>query len=259
MVQHTIAGVGFTAFVVTTAIVGLNSPSGQQVATAETVLATPAAAPAALAPELAQELAAAAARAKLEQAAARSAKQAKLAARAARQANRRAKTLAHAGKSVAAEEARLKAAAAKAAAEAAAAARARAAAARARAAAAKKAADAAAEKRRATTNRGYLPGTNDPKEMARQIMRNKYGYGADQFSCFNNIIMRESMWDVHATNPSSGAYGIPQALPGSKMATVAPDWRHNPATQIIWAIEYMDDRYGSPCEAWTFKRSHGWY
>jgi SLT domain-containing protein len=71
--------------------------------------------------------------------------------------------------------------------------------------------------------------------------------------------MRESKWDVNATNPSSGAYGIPQALPGSKMATIASDWRTNPATQIIWGIEYMKDRYGSPCSAWGFKSSHGWY
>ena len=70
-------------------------------------------------------------------------------------------------------------------------------------------------------NRGYEPGTTDPREIARQILKNKYGYGASQFTCFNNIIMRESMWKVNATNPSSGAYGIPQALPGSKMATIA--------------------------------------
>ena len=59
--------------------------------------------------------------------------------------------------------------------------------------------------------------------------------------------------------PDSGAYGIPQALPGSKMATIASDWRTNPATQIIWGIEYMKKRYGSPCGAKGFKASHGWY
>ena len=113
--------------------------------------------------------------------------------------------------------------------------------------------------KRALANRGYKPGVTDPREMARQILKNKYGYGESQFDCFNNIIMRESMWRVNATNPSSGAYGIPQALPGSKMATVAGDWRTNPATQIIWGIEYMKKRYGSPCGAWGFKSSHGWY
>jgi hypothetical protein len=127
------------------------------------------------------------------------------------------------------------------------------------AAAAKRAAEEKAARERALRNRGYQPGVTDPKEMARQILKNKYGYGSNQFDCFNNIIMRESMWRVDATNPSSGAYGIPQALPGSKMATVASDWRTNPATQIIWGIEYMKDRYGSPCAAWSFKSANGWY
>jgi hypothetical protein len=127
------------------------------------------------------------------------------------------------------------------------------------AAAAKKAAEEKAALKRALENRGYEPGVTDPKEIARQILKNKYGFGASQFNCFNNIIMRESMWRVNATNPSSGAYGIPQALPGSKMATIASDWRTNPATQIIWGIEYMKDRYGSPCAAWNFKSARGWY
>ena len=192
-------------------------------------------------------MASAAARADRE--ADRSAARATLAVAAAKQASRRAKALAKHGKSVAAEEARLKAAAA----------RARAAAARARAAAAKAKAEREAARQRALANRGYHPGTTDPREMARQILRNKYGYGEEQYSCFNNIIIRESMWNIHATNPSSGAYGIPQALPGSKMASVGSDWRTNPATQIIWGIGYMRDRYVSPCEAWTFKRAHGWY
>ena len=126
-------------------------------------------------------------------------------------------------------------------------------------AAAKKAAAEAAERKRALANRGYLPGTTDPREIARQILKNKYGYGDSDFDCFNNIIIRESMWDIDATNPSSGAYGIPQALPGSKMASAGSDWRTNPATQIIWAIGYMEDRYGSPCAAWSFKRANGWY
>ncbi len=258
MVSHTIAGVGFTAFVVTTAIVGLSSPAGQQVAVAEPVLATPAVPSVELTSASEDDLAAAAARA-----AEQSAEQAKLAATAAKLSSQRAKTLARRGKSVTAQEAKLKAAAAKAAAERA---RARAAAlkaaaerARAEAERLKAEAEAAAQRRRALANRGYLPGTTDPREIARQIMQNKYGLGPSQFSCFDNIIMRESKWDVHATNPSSGAYGIPQALPGSKMATIAPDWHDNPATQIIWGIEYMNNRYGSPCEAWAFKSAHGWY
>ena len=128
-------------------------------------------------------------------------------------------------------------------------------------AAREKAAEAAAEKARRARIRaqGYEPSTTEPRDIARQILQNKFGYGAEQFRCFDNIIIRESNWDIDATNPSSGAYGIPQALPGSKMATVAGDWRTNPATQIIWAVGYMKDRYGSPCAAWSFKSANGWY
>jgi hypothetical protein len=133
--------------------------------------------------------------------------------------------------------------------------------ARAATAAATKAAEAKAAqaRRKEIAAQGYEPGTTDPRDIARQILQNKYGYGADQYSCFNNIIIRESNWVIDATNAASGAYGIPQALPGSKMASVASDWRTNPATQITWAIGYMKDRYGSPCGAWGFKSSHGWY
>jgi len=246
LVQHAIAGVGFSAFVATTAIATLTSPPNAGVANADPVVAVPVSSSSPT-PAASGALANAAARA--DQEADRSAARATLAAAAAKQASRRAAALAKRGKSVAAEEARLKAAAAKAAA----------AAARARAAAAKAKAEREAARRRALENRGYLPGTTNPREIARQILRNKYGYGEEQYSCFNNIIMRESMWDIDATNPSSGAYGIPQALPGSKMASVGSDWRTNPATQIIWGIGYMRDRYGSPCQAWSFKSAHGWY
>ncbi|MEY9929960.1 hypothetical protein ABH926_004602 [Catenulispora sp. GP43] len=80
-----------------------------------------------------------------------------------------------------------------------------------------------------------------------------------QFACFANIIERESGWNVHATNPSSGAYGLGQALPGSKMASAGSDWENNPTTQIKWTLSYMDSRYGSPCGAWSFWQSHNWY
>lgn len=60
-------------------------------------------------------------------------------------------------------------------------------------------------------------------------------------------------------NSSSGAYGLVQALPGSKMASAGADWRTNPATQIQWGLGYMNDRYGSPCSAWSFHQSNGWY
>ncbi len=106
---------------------------------------------------------------------------------------------------------------------------------------------------------GYEPGTTDPREIARQMAQNKYNWGADQFACYNNIIIRESNWIVTADNPHSSAYGIPQALPGSKMASFGSDWRTNPATQIAWGLSYVKSRYGTPCEAWSFKHAHGWY
>jgi hypothetical protein len=80
-----------------------------------------------------------------------------------------------------------------------------------------------------------------------------------QFGCFSWIVSRESGWSVTATNPSSGAYGLGQALPGSKMASAGPDWQTNPATQIKWTLGYMDERYGSPCGAEGFWEGHGWY
>ena len=124
-----------------------------------------------------------------------------------------------------------------------------------------KARAAAAEKKRraAIKAQGYEVGVTDPREMARQILDNKFGYGSDQFSCFDWIINHESGWNVHAQNASSGAYGLPQSLPGSKMASVASDWRDNPATQIIWGAQYMKSRYGSPCGAKSHWESAGNY
>ena len=108
-------------------------------------------------------------------------------------------------------------------------------------------------------SQGYDPTTTDPREIARQLMANTYGWGDAQFQCFDNIIMHESKWSITATNPTSGAYGIPQALPGSKMATAGADWKTNPATQITWALGYVKARYSTPCGAWSFKSAHGWY
>jgi len=80
-----------------------------------------------------------------------------------------------------------------------------------------------------------------------------------QFGCFDWIVTRESGWSVTATNPSSGAYGLGQALPGYKMASEGSDWQTNPVTQIKWVLSYMDSRYGSPCAAQSFWESHNWY
>jgi len=80
-----------------------------------------------------------------------------------------------------------------------------------------------------------------------------------QFQCFSNIVNHESSWNYTAVNASSGAYGLFQALPGSKMSSVGADWRTNPATQIKWGLNYMDSVYGSPCEAWSFWQTNHWY
>ncbi|GAA1935997.1 LysM peptidoglycan-binding domain-containing protein [Kitasatospora viridis] len=82
---------------------------------------------------------------------------------------------------------------------------------------------------------------------------------ADQLASFDQIISHESGWSVTATNPSSGAYGLPQALPGNKMASAGADWQTNPATQIKWALQYMNDTYGSPNAAWAFWQTHSAY
>jgi hypothetical protein len=78
------------------------------------------------------------------------------------------------------------------------------------------------------------------------------------YGCLNNIWTRESGWRYNAEN-ASGAYGIPQALPGSKMATAGADWATNPATQIKWGLGYIQGRYRDPCSAWSFWEAHSWY
>jgi hypothetical protein len=80
--------------------------------------------------------------------------------------------------------------------------------------------------------------------------------------CWDSLLTmwnHESGWNEHATNPGSGAYGIPQALPGSKMASAGPDWRNNAMTQIAWGLAYVGSRYGNPCQAWGFWQAHHWY
>ena len=85
------------------------------------------------------------------------------------------------------------------------------------------------------------------------------GWGEDQFSCLVKLWNRESGWRVQARNPSSGAYGIPQAYPAEKLAAAGPDWRTSAATQISWGLSYISSRYGSPCGAWDHSESTGWY
>ena len=98
----------------------------------------------------------------------------------------------------------------------------------------------------------------DPRTIARAMLPD-FGFGSDQFSCLDSLYVSESDWNVHADNPSSSAYGIPQALPGSKMATAGSDWENNAATQIRWGLGYIKSSYGTPCSAWSFKQGHNWY
>ncbi|HEU4810704.1 MAG TPA: lytic transglycosylase domain-containing protein [Nocardioides sp.] len=98
----------------------------------------------------------------------------------------------------------------------------------------------------------------DPRDIARALLP-EFGFSQDQFSCLDSLYMGESGWRVDADNPSSSAYGIPQALPGSKMASAGADWATNPVTQIRWGLGYIADRYGSPCGALSFKQGHNWY
>lgn len=85
------------------------------------------------------------------------------------------------------------------------------------------------------------------------------GWGDDQFACLVALWKKESGWRVNAYNAGSGAYGIPQALPGSKMASAGADWETNPATQISWGLGYVGGRYGTPCGAWDHSQRTGWY
>ena len=98
----------------------------------------------------------------------------------------------------------------------------------------------------------------DPRDIARALLPD-FGFGQDQFSCLDSLYNSESGWRVDADNPSSSAYGIPQALPGSKMSSAGADWATNPVTQIRWGLGYIQDRYGSPCSAWSFKQGNNWY
>jgi len=101
-------------------------------------------------------------------------------------------------------------------------------------------------------------GSGDPRQVAR-VLLGQYGFSADQFPCLDALWTKESGWNVHADNPTSSAYGIPQALPGSKMATAGSDWASNAATQIRWGLGYIRASYGTPCSAWAHSQSYNWY
>jgi hypothetical protein len=155
-----------------------------------------------------------------------------------------------------AEAARRKAAAAKAAAAKAAAARAAAA----KAAAARRAAAAATARSQAAGQQqqeASRSSSRDPRSLARAMLAARGWSG--QFGCLDSLWQRESGWNYRAYNASSGAFGIPQALPGGKMASAGSDWQTNPATQISWGLSYIASTYGSPCSAWAHSQATGWY
>lgn len=97
------------------------------------------------------------------------------------------------------------------------------------------------------------------KATAASLAASQYGWGADQFGCLENLWQRESQWNYQASNPGSGATGIPQALPGSKMASFGTDWQTNATTQIKWGLDYIARGYGTPCGAWGHSESFNWY
>jgi hypothetical protein len=125
-------------------------------------------------------------------------------------------------------------------------------------AAAKPAATAAAKKAEATRATAKAAVTGSPQQVAERML-GQFGWSGSQFSCLNPLWAHESGWSVTASNPSSGAYGIAQALPGRKMASAGPDWQTNAATQIRWGLKYIQNIYGSPCAAWSHEESDGWY
>ena len=106
------------------------------------------------------------------------------------------------------------------------------------------------------------PATGAPNPAAAQAIAARMvaarGWGSDQMSCLTSLWNKESGWNVYAYNPS-GAYGIPQSLPGSKMATAGSDWQTNPATQITWGLNYIAARYGAPCGAWAYSVANNSY
>ena len=100
--------------------------------------------------------------------------------------------------------------------------------------------------------------SGSPRQIA-QAMLGSFGWSSSQFSCLDPLWEHESRWSVTAANPGSGAFGIPQALPGSRMASAGPDWQTSAATQITWGLRYIRDTYDSPCAAWSHEQATGWY
>jgi len=97
------------------------------------------------------------------------------------------------------------------------------------------------------------------KRFAKEMMASQYGWGDDEYTCLNRLWTKESHWNYKARNPRSGAHGIAQALPATKMEQVGTDWRTNPITQIQWGLLYISERYDTPCAAWNKWRKSRYY
>jgi len=97
------------------------------------------------------------------------------------------------------------------------------------------------------------------KKVAKSILMDEYGFSEKQYSCLNQLWTQESNWNYKSRNKNSGAHGIPQALPASKMNVVSTDWRTNPVTQIRWGLRYISIRYETPCKAWAKHKRSNWY
>ena len=106
---------------------------------------------------------------------------------------------------------------------------------------------------------GSAPTASGSPQSIAQAMLGSFGWSAGQVACLEPLWAGESGWSVTASNPSTGAYGIPQAMPASKMASAGPNWQTSAATQIRWGLGYIKGTYGSPCAAWSHEEANGWY
>ena len=120
-----------------------------------------------------------------------------------------------------------------------------------------------AAKPAAKAGKAGAPGAGTPDPGSAQAiaydMVMARGWGQSEYDCLVSLWKKESSWNIYAYNAGSGAYGIPQALPGSKMASAGADWATNPATQITWGLGYISGRYSTPCGAWGTSQAKGWY
>jgi len=112
---------------------------------------------------------------------------------------------------------------------------------------------------RARVRQGLLARAQSDPMAAGRLLAAERGWGDAQFDCLKSLWTKESGWRWNANNSSSGAYGIPQSLPGSKMSSFGSDWATNPITQIKWGLQYISNSYGTPCSAWGQSQASNWY